>query len=50
MVWLSVDCEMPELRGGFGETALSRDGHEGLKVVQIDRVAFMAPPITLCRL
>ena len=38
-----------QLRGGFREAALSRDGDKGLKVVQTAALHLWAPLITLCR-
>ena len=38
-----------QLGGGFREAALSRDGDEGLKVVQTTALHLWAPLISLCR-
>jgi hypothetical protein len=35
MVWLSADCEIAQLLGGFRKAAVSGDGQEGGEIIQI---------------
>ena len=43
MVWLSADCDIPELGSRFGEAPFARDREKGKEIVDVLARPFMNP-------